>query len=72
MACIELYNTAQNPLKLSLVSEGSANPLQNYICISPLTSGLESFGHKSTPSHKHFHGLSQLFKILASMKMGGA
>ena len=25
-------------------------PLQNYVCFSPLTSGLESFGHKSTPS----------------------
>jgi len=25
-------------------------PLQNYVCFSPLTSGLESFGHKSTSS----------------------
>jgi len=27
-------------------------PLQNYACFSPLTSGLESFGHKSTPSDR--------------------
>jgi len=26
--------------------------LQNYVCFSPLTSELESFGHKSTPSHR--------------------
>jgi len=24
-------------------------PPENYACFSPLTSGLESFGHKSTP-----------------------
>jgi len=52
-------HTHQNWLKLSPVSERSAYPLQNYICFSPLTSGLESFGHKST-------------KFLASTKMGGA
>ena len=40
----------QNRLKLSPVSERSAYSLQNYVCFSPLTSGLESFGHKSTPS----------------------
>jgi len=39
----------QNPLKLSPVSERSAYPLQNYTCFSPLTSGLESFGHKLLP-----------------------
>ena len=49
-------------MKSSLVSERSAYSLQNYVFFSPLTSGLESFGHKSTRSHK----------ILASMKMGGA
>ena len=45
-------HTYQNPLRLSPVSEMSAYPLQNYICFSPLTSGLESFGHKSTPSDR--------------------
>ena len=45
-------HTHQNPLKPSPVSERSAYPLQNYVCFSPLTSGLESFGHKSTPSHR--------------------
>jgi len=38
-------------------------PLQNYVCFSPLTSGLRSFGHKSTVAY---------YSILASMKMGGA
>ena len=67
MACIELYTTGknsiilkskdsrhthQNPLKPSPVSERSAHPLQNYVCFSPLTFGLESFVHKSTPSDK--------------------
>ena len=33
-------------------SERSAYPLQNYVCFSPLTSGLESFGFKSTPSDR--------------------
>jgi len=42
-------HTHQYPLKLSPVSERSAYLLQNYVCFSPLTSGLESFGHKSTP-----------------------
>jgi len=42
----------QNWLKSSPVSERSAYPLQNYVCFSPLTSGLESFGHKSSPSHR--------------------
>jgi len=37
---------------LSPVSERSAYSLQNYICFSPLTSGLESFGHKSMPSDR--------------------
>ena len=45
-------HTHQNPLKPSPVSERSAYPLQNYVCFSPLTSGLESFGHKSTPSDR--------------------
>ena len=45
-------HTHQNWLKLSPVSERSAYPLQNYVCFSPLTSGLESFGHKSAPSHR--------------------
>jgi len=44
--------THRNQLKSSLVSERSAYSLQNYVCFSPLTSGLESFGHKSTPSHR--------------------
>ena len=37
------------PLKSSPVSERSAYPMHNCVCLSPLTSGLESFGHKSTP-----------------------
>jgi len=45
-------HTHQNPLKPSPVSERSAYPLQNYVCFSPLTSGLESFGHKSAPSNR--------------------
>jgi len=45
-------HTHQNCLKSSPVSERSAYPLQNYVCFSPLTSGLDSFGHKSTPSHR--------------------
>jgi len=37
----------------SPVSEMSAYPLQqNYACFSLLTSGLESLGHKSTPSDR--------------------
>ena len=62
-------HTHQNPLKSSPVSERSAYPLQNYVCFSPLTSGLESFGHKSTPSDRPWIELS---KILASTKMGWA
>ena len=42
-------HTHQNSLKLSPVSERSAYALQNYVCFSPLTSGLESFGHRSRP-----------------------
>ena len=45
-------HTHQNRLKSSPVSERSAYSLQNYICFSPLTSGLESFGQKSTPPHR--------------------
>ena len=45
-------HTYQNPLKPIPVSERSAYPLQNYIHFSPLTSALESFGHKSTPSDR--------------------
>jgi len=44
----------QNSLKPSPVSERSAYPLQNYISFSPLTSGLQSFGHKSTPSDRYW------------------
>jgi len=40
-------HTHQNPLKSSPVSGRSPYPLQMYVCFSPLTSGLESFGHKS-------------------------
>ena len=39
----------QNQLKSSPVSEKS---VWNYICFSLLTSGLESFGHNSTPSDR--------------------
>ena len=45
-------HTHQNLLKPSPVAERSAYPLQNYICFSMLTSGLESFGHKSTSSDR--------------------
>jgi len=45
-------HTCQNPLKPSSVSERSAYPLHNYICFSSLASGLESFGHKSSPSDR--------------------
>jgi len=45
-------HTNQNPLKLSPVSERLAYPPQNYACFSPLTSELESFGHKSTPTDR--------------------
>ena len=44
--------THQNLLRSSPVSGSSPYPLQNYVCFSPLTSGLESFGHKSTPSDR--------------------
>ena len=46
-------HTHQNPLKPNPVSERSAYSVQNYVCFSPLTSELESFGHKSTPSERH-------------------
>jgi len=42
-------HTHQDPLKPRPVSGRSAYPLQNYSCFSPLTSGLQSFGHKSSP-----------------------
>ena len=41
---------ANHPLKWSPVSERSAYPLKKYVCFSLLTSGLERYGHKSTPS----------------------
>ena len=56
----------QNPLKPSPVSERLAYPLHNYISFSPLTSGLESFGHKSAPSDRPW------IEFVASTKMGGA
>ena len=62
MACIELYATGQrSKLSITLKSKDLAthgfqkNSLkpaeaeQNYVCFSSLTSGLESFDHKSTP-----------------------
>jgi len=55
----QFRHTYQNPLKRSPVSERPACPLQNYICISLLTSGLESFGHKSTPSDRPWIEVSQ-------------
>ena len=64
-------HTHQNPLKPSPVSERSAYPLQNYVCFSSLTSGLESFGHKSTTSDRPWIE-TYCPNILASMKMGGA
>jgi len=42
----------QNPLKPSPVSERTAYPPQNDMCFSLFTSGLESCGHKSTPSDR--------------------
>jgi len=39
-------------MKPSPVSERSAYPLQKYACLSLLTSWLQSFGHKSTPSER--------------------
>ena len=45
-------HTHQIRIKLSPVSERLAYPLQNYVHFSPLTSGLESFAHKSTPSDR--------------------
>ena len=45
-------HTHNNQQKSSLVSERSAYPLQNYVRFSPLTSGLESFANKSTPSDR--------------------
>jgi len=53
---INSRHTHQNLLKPSPVSERSAYPLQNYVCFSLLTSGLESFGHKSTHSHRPWIG----------------
>ena len=48
-----LSNKIQDtPAKTGWSSERSAYSLQNYVCFSPLTSGLESFGHKSTPSDR--------------------
>jgi len=47
-----VHTTHQNPLKSSPDSGKLSYPLQNYVCFSPLTSGLESFGHKSTPSDR--------------------
>ena len=41
-----------NALKLSSVLERSAYPLKKYVCFSPFTSRLESFGHKSTPTDR--------------------
>jgi len=65
-------HTHQNWLKSSLVSETSAYLLQNYVCFSPLTSGLESFGDKSTPSDRPWiEDWGLLSKILASTKKGG-
>jgi len=40
------------PTEAEPISERPAYLLQNYVCFSPLTSGLEGFGHKSTPSDK--------------------
>jgi len=40
------------PAEAEPSSERSAYPLQKYICFSLLTSVLESFGHKSTPSDR--------------------
>ena len=42
----------KNPAEAEPSSERSAYPLQKYICYSLLTSGLDSFGHKSTPSDR--------------------
>ena len=42
----------KNLLKPSPVSEKLTYPLQNYVCFSLLTSRLEIFDHKYTPSHR--------------------
>jgi len=42
-------HTHQKSAEAELSFRRSAYPLDNYICFSLLTSGLESFGHKSTP-----------------------
>ena len=39
----------------------------NYVCFSPVTSRLESFGHKSTPSHRPWTG-AYYSNILSSTK----
>ena len=43
------WHTHKNPLKPSQVSERSAYPLQNCVCFSPLTSGLEVLGTNLLP-----------------------
>jgi len=63
-------HTHQNRLMSSPVSEKSTYSLQNYICFSPLTSGLESLGHKSAPSDRPWIE-AYLSKILASMNGQG-
>ena len=49
----------------------SLPPAKLRIRFSPLTSGLESFGHKSTASERPWIE-AYCLKILANMKMGGA
>jgi len=43
MAFKKFQTYPPKPAEVS-VSERSPYPLQNYVCFSPLTSGLESFG----------------------------
>ena len=48
----KLQTDPPNWPKSSPVSERSAYSLQNYVCFSPLTSRLESFGPRTTPSDR--------------------
>jgi len=48
----KFHTHTSKPAEVEPGSERSAYPLQNYVCFSLLTSGLDSFGHKSTPSDR--------------------
>ena len=48
----KIHTHPLNPAEAKPSFRKVSYPLQNYIRFSPLTSGLESFGHKSTPSDR--------------------